>query len=35
VEESDEQFRLRLAATLLGDMVGRDQLRELRALFPA
>jgi hypothetical protein len=32
---ADEQFRLRLAATLLGDMMGRDQLRELRALFAA
>jgi SEC-C motif len=32
---ADEAFGLRLAATLLGDMVGRDQLRELRALFAA
>ena len=32
---ADEAFRLRLAATLLGDMVGHDQLRALRALFAA
>ena len=32
---ADEAFRLRLAATLLSDLVGRDQLRELRALFAA
>ena len=32
---ADEAFRSRLAATLLSDLVGRDQLRELRALFAA
>jgi len=32
---ADGAFRLRLAAILLGDMVGRDQIRELRALFAA
>lgn len=32
---ADEAFRLRLAATLLGDLVGYEQLRELRALFAA
>ena len=32
---ADEPFRRRLAATLLGDLVGREQLRELRALFAA
>ncbi len=32
---ADERFRARLAATLLGDMVGSEQLRELRALFAA
>ena len=32
---SDERVRLRLAATLLGDLIGRDDVERIRALFAA